>query len=125
VAAEPISSGRERPLTVEDLLRLEELGEVALSPDGRWLAFVLKRPRLTAKFHKYDFLDGGDRADGGELVVLAGNEQDLVLGARVERQGEGHAGEDDYVVEGNQGKRAHGWVLSAWIARIEGYHQWL
>jgi hypothetical protein len=32
-------------LTPDDLLRREEIGEVALSPDGRLLAYVLKRPR--------------------------------------------------------------------------------
>jgi dipeptidyl aminopeptidase/acylaminoacyl peptidase len=81
VAAEPISSGREGPLTVEDLLRLEELGEVALSPDGRWLAYVLKRPRLTAKFHKYDFLGGGDRADVFVVDTAGGEPQNLTQGA--------------------------------------------
>ena len=81
MAAEPTSSGRERPLTVEDLLRLEEFGEMALSPDGRWLAYVLKRPRLTAKFHKYDFLHGGDRADVFVVDTAGGEPQNLTEGA--------------------------------------------
>ena len=73
--------GGQRPLTVDDLLRLEELGEVALSPDGRWLAYVLKRPRLTAKFHKYDFLGGGDRADVFVVETVGGEPQNLTEGA--------------------------------------------
>jgi len=70
-------------LTVDDLLRLEELGEVALSPDGRWLAYVVKRPRSMARFHKYDFLSGGDRGDiwlvdtsGGVPYNLTGGAED-------------------------------------------------
>ncbi len=47
-------AGGGRALTPDDLLWREELGEVALSPDGRWLAYVVKRPRATARFHKYE-----------------------------------------------------------------------
>ena len=79
--APPSSPGRKRPLTVDDLLRLEELGEVALSPDGQWLAFVLKRPRLEAKFHKYDFLDGGDRGDVFVVETSGGTSENLTQGA--------------------------------------------
>lgn len=79
--AQPANPGRKRPLTVDDLLRLEELGEVALSPDGQWLAYVLKRPRLTAKFHKYDFLDGGDRSDVFVVETSGGIPENLTQGA--------------------------------------------
>ena len=30
-----------RPMTVEDVLALESIGQVAISPDGRWVAFVV------------------------------------------------------------------------------------
>jgi hypothetical protein len=46
-------------------------------------------------------VDLGDGADGGERVVLAGNEKDLVRVADVDRQRQVHPGEDDDVVEGN------------------------
>jgi len=63
-------------------MRLEEFGEVALSPDGRWLAYVLKRPRSTATFHKYDFLLGGDRGDVWLVDTADGVPQNLTQGAR-------------------------------------------
>ena len=37
-----------RVLGPSDLLRIEELGEVALSPDGQYLAYVLKRSKAAA-----------------------------------------------------------------------------
>ena len=72
--------GRRRRLTVDHLLQLEELGEVALSPDGRWLAYVVKRPRSTAKFHKYDFLAGGDRGDVWLFDTSGGEPENLTRG---------------------------------------------
>ncbi|MDQ4049449.1 MAG: hypothetical protein M3131_08735, partial [Actinomycetota bacterium] len=74
-------AGQKRPLTTGDLLRLEELGEVALSPDGRWLAYVVKRSRSSASFHKYDFLDGGDRGDVWLVETRGGEPQNLTEGA--------------------------------------------
>ena len=67
-------------------------------------------------------VDGGDRADGGELLAGARDEQDLVLGARVDRERQVHAGEDDDVVEGDQGKRAHAFQSSLPWLRTAGYH---
>ncbi len=52
----------ERPLTPDDVLRLEDLGQVALSPDGEWIAYTVKRAK-TVSFHKWDYLNGDDRAD--------------------------------------------------------------
>ena len=48
--------------------------------------------------------DLGDRADGGEFVLVSGNEQDSLLLAGVDRERERHAREDDDVVERNQEK---------------------
>ncbi len=82
------AAGAGRPLTPDDLLSLEELGAAVLSPDGRWLAYVLKRPRSTVSFHKHDFLDGGDRADVWLVEVDGGGEpQNLTQGAG---DGSGH-----------------------------------
>jgi len=63
-------------------MQLEELGEVALSPDARWLAYVLKRPRSTATFHKHDFLFGGDRGDIWLVDTAGGVPQNLTQGAQ-------------------------------------------
>lgn len=70
-----------RRVTPDGLLAREDLGEVALSPDGRWLAYVVKRPRSMATFHKYDFLDGGDRGDVWLVEISGGVAQNLTGGA--------------------------------------------
>jgi len=76
------AAGARRTLTPDDVLSLEELGAAVLSPDGRWLAYVLKRPRSTVSFHKHDFLDGGDRADVWLVEVDGGGgPQNLTQGA--------------------------------------------
>ena len=64
LAASPseMSAETKRPMTPDDVLRLEDLGQVALSPDGQWIAYTLKRPK-TVSFHKWDYLNGDDRAD--------------------------------------------------------------
>ena len=54
---------------------------MALSPDGRWLAYVVKRPHSAAKFHKYDFLAGGDRGDVWLVDTSGGVPQNLTGGA--------------------------------------------
>ena len=70
-----------RCLTPHDLSGLEALSAAALSPDGRWLAYVRTRPRRTATFHKYDFLWGGDRGDVWIVEVAGGAPQNLTHGA--------------------------------------------
>lgn len=37
-----------RSLTTDDLFNLQEIGQVAISPDGEWLAYVIKRSRSSA-----------------------------------------------------------------------------
>ena len=71
----------QRPLTPQDLSSLEELPGAALSPDGRWLAYVHKRPRRMATFHKYDFLSGADRCDVWLVEVAGGAPQNLTRGS--------------------------------------------
>lgn len=60
---------------------------MALSPDGRRLAYVRKRPRRTATFHKYDFLRGGDRGDVWIVDAAGGAPHNLTHGAD---DGSGH-----------------------------------
>jgi dipeptidyl aminopeptidase/acylaminoacyl peptidase len=76
-----------RPLTPRDLCNLEELPAAVLSPDGRRLAYVRKRARRTATFHKYDYLVGGDRCDVWLVDVAGGAPQNLTRGAE---DGTGH-----------------------------------
>jgi dipeptidyl aminopeptidase/acylaminoacyl peptidase len=77
----------QRPLTPQDLSGLEELPGAALSPDGTWLAYLRKRPRHTAAFHKYDLLWGGDRCDVWLVDAAGGAPQNLTCGAD---DGSGH-----------------------------------
>lgn len=73
---------QKRPLTTDDLFRLEELGdEFAVSPDGELLAYVLKRPRASSSVHKYAYMDGNDRADIWLASMSGGKPQNLTNGA--------------------------------------------
>ena len=70
-----------RPLLPDDLSRLEEIGQTALSPDGQWLAFVLRRPKATALIHARPFLEGNDRGDVWLISTTGGSPQNLTKGA--------------------------------------------
>jgi hypothetical protein len=80
VGAESTPACGKVPLTVDALMRLEEFGELALSPDARWLAYVVKRPRATAQFHHYPFLAGGDRGDVWLFDTADGTARNLTCG---------------------------------------------
>ena len=62
----------------------------------------------TGEFRPFD--DVGDHADVRVLGFVPGNERTLLLVADVDREGDGHAGEDDGVVEGDQSQVGHGVV---------------
>ena len=51
--------------------------------------------------------DARDRADLGELAVVAGDEQHALLVTGVDGKRDVHGGEDDGVVEGNEEKAYH------------------
>ncbi|MCA1577415.1 MAG: prolyl oligopeptidase family serine peptidase [Acidobacteria bacterium] len=73
---------QKRPLTPDDLFRVEELGdEFAVSPDGELLAYVLKRPRASSPVHKYAYMDSNDRADIWLVSMSGGKPQNLTHGA--------------------------------------------
>lgn len=73
---------QKRPLTTDDLLRLEELSdEFAISPGGELLAYVVKRPRAGSSVHKYAYLDGNDRADIWLVSMSGGKPRNLTNGA--------------------------------------------
>ncbi|HEU4508556.1 MAG TPA: prolyl oligopeptidase family serine peptidase [Pyrinomonadaceae bacterium] len=72
---------QQRPLTTDDLFRLEELSdEFAISPDGELLAYVLKRPRASSSVHKYSYLEGNDRADIWLAPLNGGKPRNLTNG---------------------------------------------
>src|SRR5215472_1060419 len=39
-----------RPFVPDDIFRLAEMADVSLSPDGQWVAYVLKRPKADGGF---------------------------------------------------------------------------
>src|SRR3954451_21384376 len=80
MAADEDKHAAQRPLTSDDLQRREELGDVALSPDGRRLAFVLKRARCTRGANRYAFLDGDDRGDLWLVETSGGTPHNLTHG---------------------------------------------
>jgi len=72
-----------RNLTLDDLFRIEEIGDIAISPDGRSVAVVRRRPVSAARTYQQPFLGGNDRADvwlapvaGGPLVNITKGEED-------------------------------------------------
>ena len=71
-AAQAHAATPARPLTLDDYYRLQSVGEVELSPDGRWVAYTLSTPdRRTDR-------DTSDiwmvRYDGGEPLQLTHSE---------------------------------------------------
>src|SRR5580704_1577590 len=75
------TSAQTKTLTPDDLFRLEEIGAEVLSPDGQWLAYVLRRPKVTAINHKHDFLQGNDRADIWIVATSGGQPVNLTKGS--------------------------------------------
>jgi len=71
----------QRPLTPDDLLKLEEVGQAALSPDGQWLAYSVKRQRLNHRQPTLPFLDYNDRSDTWLVSTSGGQPQNLTNGA--------------------------------------------
>lgn len=70
-----------RPLTTDDLYSVEEIGQTAISPDGEWLAYVIKRPRSSALIQTRPFLEGNDRGDIWIVPTRGGERQNLTSGA--------------------------------------------
>lgn len=73
--------GQLRPLTTDDLFKLEEIGQTAISPDGEWLAYVIKRSRESALIQTQPFLEGNDRGDVWLVPTAGGKPQNLTNGA--------------------------------------------
>ena len=52
-----------RAITPEDLLTLQAIKETAFSPDGKWLAVVVERPRKAGEAYERGYLGGLERSD--------------------------------------------------------------
>src|SRR5262245_9131824 len=72
-----------RSLTLDDLFSIEGIGDVAISPDGRSIAVVRRRPVSEARTYQQPFLGGDDRADvwlapveGGSMINITKGYED-------------------------------------------------
>lgn len=66
--ARPVSGaiddkGNGRPMTPEDLLRKQTIAETILSPDGKWAAIVVERPKKAGESYERGYLRGLERSD--------------------------------------------------------------
>jgi len=74
------SATDKRPMSVDDLFKLESIGDLAVSPDGQEIAVTLKRPLNTCKNYKRDFLDDNDHADVYLVPRAGGTSKNLTEG---------------------------------------------
>ncbi len=89
------------------VLRLGDLDaqathRVGVGGAGDAAADALERRAVRAAGEAHALGDAGDGADGGVLALVAGDEEDLLLVADLDRQGHVHRREDDGVVERDQ-----------------------
>ena len=54
LAAAPAGAGPGKGLTIDDMLAMRRVGEPAVSPDGKWVAFSLRDTDLTANKGRTD-----------------------------------------------------------------------
>ena len=71
-----------RGLTVDDVLRLEELGAVVPSPDGKYIAIEVARSMSAATRLHTDLLDSRSRADIWVVRLSDGKKRQLTHGGR-------------------------------------------
>jgi dipeptidyl aminopeptidase/acylaminoacyl peptidase len=76
------TSANGRAMTPEDLLTKQTIRETALSPDGRWAAIVVERPRKVGESYVRGYLRGLERSDvwlastdGRKLINVTRGEQ--------------------------------------------------
>ncbi|HLA10594.1 MAG TPA: prolyl oligopeptidase family serine peptidase [Pyrinomonadaceae bacterium] len=68
---------QQRPLTSDDVFRIEELSDVKISPDGKWLAYVIKRPKSAIKDHMTNFIS----SDVWLVATEGGEPRNITRGA--------------------------------------------
>jgi dipeptidyl aminopeptidase/acylaminoacyl peptidase len=70
----------QRPMRVEDLFALEQLGSIVASPDGKWLAVVIIRPAVPRRAYR-DFPFDLDHADVWVIDRRTGQRRNITNGA--------------------------------------------
>jgi dipeptidyl aminopeptidase/acylaminoacyl peptidase len=78
----PVYGAGKKAMTPDDLFRLEVLGAVAISPDGRSVAYVLQRPLHSVKQFGFPYLRGNDHADVWMVPSKGGDPQRITDGER-------------------------------------------
>jgi dipeptidyl aminopeptidase/acylaminoacyl peptidase len=81
VGSVDVRAAERRPVTPDDLFKLEEIGDVAIAPDGASVVFVRRRPLERARMHQQPFLQGNDRADLWLSPIDGGAPVNLTNGA--------------------------------------------
>ena len=96
-ATGPGRGGEKRPMTFEDMMQMKRLGETAVSPDGKWLAYSVTTVNLDQNTKTMEWwmqkIDGGEpqkiavtqpddtgiqfSADGKRILFLSGREGGL------------------------------------------------
>src|SRR6267154_1268439 len=83
-----MAAGQARPLTPDDLLRLEAFdggtgtfSPVVISPDGRIIAYVIKRAKTTAGTYSSVHLNDLDHADVWIVDANGGQPRNITHGA--------------------------------------------
>ena len=60
----PSNPGQKRPMTFEDMMKMKRLGETAVSPDGKWLAYSVTTVNLEQNTKTAELwlqkIEGGD-----------------------------------------------------------------
>ena len=76
-----IFSGDKRPFKVDDLFTIEQLHNIAISPDFNSLAVVIKRAKKDKETYKKDYLEGNDRGDIWLVPSQGGEPQNITNGS--------------------------------------------
>ena len=65
------STGQKRPMTFEDMMQMKRLGETAVSPDGKWLAYSVTTVDLAREHQDAGAVAAGDcgRRTASKLAV--------------------------------------------------------
>lgn len=59
----PVYQDGGRPMTVNDVLARQRINGVALSPDGKWVAVVVERPKKPGELYARGYMGGAERSD--------------------------------------------------------------
>ena len=59
-ASRPGPTAAKRPMTFEDMMQMKRLGETAVSPDGKWLAYSVTTVNLEAEHQDSGVVAAGD-----------------------------------------------------------------